>query len=217
MFYDGFAVVMIFVGLLLLYFSARLLRRQHWFMGWLRGMMGLMLASAAVVCALIASDIYSYKQLLSEKSIATLSFERLAEQKYRAVLVNDKGHEQRFDLSGDQWQLDARIVKWNGFMAGMGIKPVYRLDRLSGRYYSLDSERNAERSVYALDKSELGVDVWHWLHTYTPELPWVDAVYGSAAFVPMEDGALYEVTLSHTGLLARPLNERAQSAVNRWQ
>ena len=48
-------------------------------------------------------------------------------------------------------------------------------------------------------------------------MPWIDAVYGNAAFVPMEDGALFEVTLSHTGLLARPLNDPAKEAVNRWQ
>jgi hypothetical protein len=33
----------------------------------------------------------------------------------------------------------------------------------------------------------------------------------------MEDGALFSVVLSNSGLLARPLNERARVAVNRWE
>src|SRR5690625_7570671 len=56
------------------------------------------------------------------------------------------GTEQEFDLRGDQWQLDARIIKWQGFVAAMGVKPGYRLDRISGRYYTLEDERSAERT-----------------------------------------------------------------------
>jgi len=35
--------------------------------------------------------------------------------------------------------------------------------------------------------------------------------------LPMGDDALYEVTLSNTGLLARPLNDPASKALERWQ
>ena len=49
------------------------------------------------------------------------------------------------------------------------------------------------------------------------QLPVLDALYGSATFVPMSDGALFEVSLANSGLIARPLNERAQSAIERWR
>jgi hypothetical protein len=48
-------------------------------------------------------------------------------------------------------------------------------------------------------------------------MPIIDAVYGSATYLPMADGALYEVSLSHTGLLARPLNASAEEAINTWR
>lgn len=44
----------------------------------------------------------------------------------------------------------------------------------------------------------------------------VDALYGSAAYVPMTDGAAYEVAVSQSGLLARPLNGEARLAVGAW-
>ena len=38
-------------------------------------------------------------------------------------------------------------------------------------------------------------------------LPFVDAIYGSATYLPMADGARYEVTLGQSGLIARPKGE----------
>jgi len=215
MVYDGLAILVAVLSLLVVWLASRFLLRGGWFLGWLKGMLGFALTALALVIALIAWDVFSYQQLLDEKSVATVSFERLDSQLYRAVLVDGRGVEQRFELRGDQWQLDARLMKWKGFVAGLGIAPGYRLDRLSGRYYSLEKERSSERTVYALNPSKGDADVWAWLNRWS--LPFVDAHYGSATFVPMSDGALFEVSLSHSGLVARALNERAQSAIERWQ
>jgi hypothetical protein len=131
--------------------------------------------------------------------------------------VDSEGRESLYELAGDQWQLDARLIKWPNALATLGVKPGFRLDRISGRYYSLEHERNAERTVYALNESQMGVDVWAFFHGSENVPPVIDAVYGSATFVPMADDALYEILLSHTGLLARPLNQPAQAAVTDWQ
>lgn len=217
MFYQGVAVAVTVIGALMLIYSLKLLARSGWFMGWLRGMLGFGLVTIGLLMGLAAFDVLSYQQIMKNKSIATLSFEELAPQSYRAVLVDSKGVEQRFDLKGDQWQLDARIIRWPGFMSSMGVSPGYRLDRISGRYYSLEKERNSERTLYSLSQSSYGIDVWRLLQGGDKPLPFVDARYGSATYLPMEDGALYEVLLSSSGLVAKPLNERAQSAVARWQ
>ena len=44
-----------------------------------------------------------------------------------------------------------------------------------------------------------------------------DAVYGSAAYLPMSDGAEYRIWLSQSGLVARPLNAEADGAVRTWR
>ena len=217
MFYSGIGVVLVLLGAVGLLFAARVLLRGGWLLGWLRGMFGFAVLALGLLVGLAALDVFSYRQILTEKSLATVSFEKVETQKYNATLVDAEGNEQRFELYGDQWQLDARLVKWSGSLAGLGIKPGYRLDRISGRYLSLEDERHARRSVYALAESPYGIDLWAWLNGASSQMPWIDAVYGNAAFVPMEDGALFEVTLSHTGLLARPLNDPAKEAVNRWQ
>lgn len=215
MFYPILAILITFIGLGILYFSIKVLVKRGWILGWLRGMWGLILVALGLTMGLSAFDLYSYEQIVEEKSVATISFERLGPQRYNATLVDSDGNENRYELAGDQWQLDARILKWPDTLAAVGVKPGYRLDRLSGRYYSLEMERNAERTVYGLDDSPLGVDIWAAFRALDTAL--VDARYGSATFVPMADGAIYEVMLSHTGLLARPVNEPAETAVSRWE
>jgi hypothetical protein len=57
----------------------------------------------------------------------------------------------------------------------------------------------------------MGLDSWYWLNRFGDLLGFVDTRYGSATFLPMADGAVYEIKTTHGGLMARPLNERARS------
>ena len=215
--YTILAGLIIAVALLAVLFASRLLFKGRWVMGWLRGMAGMSLLLGSVVLAFGAIDFYSYKQLSKEQAIASISFTKVESQTYQASLVDSEGVEQIFELRGDLWQLDARIIKWNDFFAGAGLGPGYRLDRLSGRYYALEEEKSGERTVYQLANSKSVIDLWIWARQFGKTITVVDASYGSATYLPMEDGALFSVVLSNSGLLARPLNERARVAVNRWE
>jgi hypothetical protein len=217
MLYNITAIITVLIGGLLLLGAGKILLRKGWFLGWLRGCLGFMVVALAALTALIAWDIYRYDEIQDEKSIATISFEKLGAQHFQATVVSSKGSESVYELTGDQWQLDARIFKWSSELRSRGFKSGYRLDRLSGRYYSFEKERNAKRIPYELNSSLWGIDIWAWCKQFGKRLPWLTAFYGSASFVPMSDGALFEVQLTQSGLVARPLNERAQTAVSRWQ
>ncbi len=217
MLYTLIAILVLSLGAFIAYRALRILLRGSWVAGWLRGMFGLFLLGVGLLIALMAFDIYRYKQVLYEQVVATISLEKVGDQHYNAILVDAKGNEARYTLRGDQWQLDARVMKMKGYLSTFGLRPGYRLDRLSGRYYDLDQEHHSQRTVYALNESLYGVDVWRWVNQYPRWMPVVDAVYGSATFLPMADRALYEVSLSHSGLLARPLNREAEEAVSAWK
>ena len=138
-------------------------------------------------------------------------------QKYGArMIVRDDEQEYNFTVLGDQWQLDARVIKWPNTLSLLGVKPGYRLERVSGRYFSLEQELNAPRSVFQIPTETYGLDLWHWAQQLKLGRFGIDATYGSATFLPMADGAQYEVSLSSTGLLARPFNKSADQAVGRW-
>lgn len=217
MFYYIIALIVVLVGVGALFASSRLLLDGAWWRGFARGLAGLVLIALGAIAVLLALDLLSFKQAYRDRPIATISFERLGEESYRAVLVENDGKEYRFDLLGDQWQLDARMLRWNSLFTGMGAEPAYLLDRLGGRYLSLDKERQANRTVYALlDHKTLGMDLWPMMQSFSQWLP-LSAQYGSATYMPMEDGALYSIALTSSGLIATPMNEIAKEAVSRWQ
>lgn len=210
-------VLLVILGLIALYFARKFLGGNRWVMGWVRGSIGLAFVLVAALIFLVVKDFLSYKNLLDETALVTLSIEKKGEQTYTVEVdfLVEAIHEV-YEIKGDLWQMDAKIIRWLGVFRAMGIKPGYKLDRLSGRYYSLEEERREDRTVYQLQEEEFGIDVWSWLQTNQDIVPWVDAVYGSATYLPLEDGAIYKVNLSSTGLVAVPVNKIAKEAVGQW-
>lgn len=210
--------ILILFSLVALFFCGRLLLRSSWILGWLRGMTGFALLALAALFVFVCLDLISYQRILSDKPILTISFQKQDEQFFiSTVSYIEEGTESTYELYGEQWQIDARVIRWRGLIAMFGTKPGYRLDRLSGRYYSLEDERRKKRSVHQLEQSEYGLDMWHWMKDNGSFLSIFDAVYGSATYLPMEDGAIYQVSLSASGLVSTPLNGIARDAVNQWQ
>jgi len=217
MLYTLVALVVVIVAAFIAFRALKILWLSSWFMGWVRGMFGLSLLALAAGVGVVAYDVYSYKQILIGQPVATINFETIEDQYFDAVVVDANGKQQRFSLHGDQWQLDARIIKWQGYFSGFDIKPAYRLDRLGGRYYDLHKETTEKRSSFSIVKSPLQLDVWRLIHEYPEWFSILDANYGTARYLPMKHGALYEISLTNTGLNVRPLNDVASNAMTEWK
>jgi hypothetical protein len=196
--------------------SGRLLRGRFLLAGMEFGS-GLLLLSGAAILALIASNVLIYQRLTMESPAATISFSQLSPQQFEVRLEPAGMPFRTFVLDGDEWQLDARIVKWRPAAAAMlGLEPRYRLERLSGRYRDLAKEQSAVRTVHGLGDAR-----WPQLVEIVDQslrlLPWVDAYYGSSTYLPMAHGAAYRVQVSQSGLVARPANASAERAVATWK
>jgi hypothetical protein len=126
-----------------------------------------------------------------------------------------EGDIQVFMLNGDDWQVDARVLKWKGWANLLGLDAQYRLERIAGRYRDIEQERRGDRTVYGLSQNP-GLDLWEMSIRHRRWLPFVDAIYGSATYLPMAETARYEIRMTQTGLIARPLNPAAQSAAGNW-
>ena len=183
-------------------------------------LLGVLALAALVLIAggalLISSSLASYRRLTTEQPAGQLAFTRIGYHQFNGVFTTPSGERTDFALRGDEWQIDARILKWRALANLAGFDTAYRLERISGRYSSIDDERNQPRTVYPLNPPER-IDLWELLHRYQTWLPWFDALYGSATYLPMTDGATYEIEVSQSGLLARPRNAAARSAVGSWQ
>lgn len=207
-----------FCSLIALIVALFTLIRREWLLGWLKGTLGLVALAVSIVMALAALNFNAYKAINQEVTVATISFDKVDNQLYKAnVVLQGSTTEVPYEIAGDLWQIDARIIKWKGPLAVLGGKPAYKLDRLQGRYYTLEDERTKARSLYALSNPDVGFDLWTWLDKLSHYIGWFDAEYGSATYLPMADGALFSVRLTNSGMIARPENDRAEIAVKEWE
>ncbi len=202
-------------GILFLLVAGRRLRRRKVFSGVLSGGTALVLILLSVCAALIAANLRTYQRLSYELPAGELQLMRTGEREFNAVLTYPSGERSNFALRGDEWQIDARVLKWHAFANLLGFDTAYRLERIGGRYTRIEDERAQARTVYSLNPPQR-IDPWDLVHRYHSWIPWVDALYGSAAFLPMADGALYEIKVSQSGLIARPLNQAARDAIGGW-
>jgi hypothetical protein len=165
---------------------------------------------------LLAFSYYGYGRLIDEQLVSRIEFSRSAPGEFTARLMVDGQSDRLLNLRGDEWQMDARVVNWKPPATLLGLDPIYQLDRLSGRYSDIEDEMTQERTVHALS-DDLALDVWQFARRFPLLMPGVDAYYGTATYLPMSDGARFEVTLTRTALVARPVNEQAREAVGQWR
>lgn len=182
--------------------------RGHLLRGPLRAAFGAVAGALALALAAIAMNLHTYQRFNYERPVATLEFQQVGARQFQATLKTADGQENTFGMHGDEWQLDARVLKWKGAGALLGLDPRYRLERFSGRYVSTANEQRAVRSIYGLQDSEKGLDVWTLSQEYDHWLPLVDTIHGSASYMPMRHNAKYTVVITEDGLVARLANRR---------
>lgn len=213
--YQGLAWVVALVAVLSTLIGARILFNRHWFLGWLRGTCGLVFLALAGFIGLLAWDISSYRAMPQDKPLATLSFK--ADGAYYRVEVLQGGEERSVLLEGDLWQLDARLMQWKGLAQLIGLQPGYRLEKLSGRFLSIEQQNLAQRTRVELASSPYGVDLWRWLRLSQRDLFIFDPQAARVTYLPIADDAVYSINLTPAGLLAEPMNQAARQALQDWQ
>ena len=101
----------------------------------------------------------------------------------------------------------------------LGSISQYRLDRFSGRYTDTQQELTPNAALTTFARRARAASICgRWRAEYSQYAPLVDTLYGSGAYMPMADGARYEVRITQNGLIARPTNEAAAEASSSgWQ
>jgi hypothetical protein len=185
----------------------RALREKRWFGALTRLLLFVAFLGVGLALGLLAGALFHYLELGGDTRVAEISLRQVEPQRYAARLETPDGLHRSVELRGDEWQLDARVIRWKLPALMAGAPTLYRLERLSGRYGDVKQELEAQRSVHDLAHGGFP-DLWTLKRQFPQYLPFVDADYGSAAYLPMLDGARYVVTLGpRGGLVARPADE----------
>lgn len=180
-----------------------------------RRFVGLSLLAMVAIGGLLAANLWTFHRLTAEQAVANLHLSKLADGAYAARLTTPDGLDREFVLHGDEWQLDVRLISWSPWLFAIGRDPMYRLDRLSGRYRDVEMARKQPLSAYAVAANP-GLDMWSLVRDGYGWLPGVDAAYGAAVFLPMSDGASYRILLTPKAVIARADNGKAREAISQW-
>jgi len=163
----------------------------------------------------LATTFVAVDRLADETEVGTVTVSRVEPGVYLATLNLDDQGPRHYRLAGDHWQLDVRFLRWRLPARLLGADSLYQLDRISGRYAEPAKLAQAELTAYSLTDAT-GLFLWRIAAEAARKLPWVDAEYGSAVYLPMADGARYRVAVTDSGLIARPDNAAARDASASW-
>ena len=99
----------------------------------------LVLALAALAASLLAVSLHGYARLTDEVPVATIRFSQTGARSFSAELDLADGRRMVLPVHGDEWQLDARVLKWSsGGPAGLtrctawtASRPLAEIDQKS--------------------------------------------------------------------------------------
>lgn len=203
------------LALLLAWSAIRLVRNGRGLSAGGAGLLAVASGTLAGLCLGLAITFGAVDRLADESELGTVTLSRLEPGVYMATTDLAGRGSQRYRLAGDHWQLDVRFLRWQLPARLLGTDSLYQLDRISGRYAEPSRMAQAELTAYGLSDTA-GRMMWKLASEAGRRLPWVDAEYGTAVYMPMADGARYRVSVTDTGLTARPDNAAARDASASW-
>jgi hypothetical protein len=183
---------------------------------------GLLLGLTALCVGLVVMNTQSYARLTQERPVAEVTVAALhpALQTYRVTVRRLDGTRivSTCDIQGDEWVMSAAVQKWRPWVNILGLDSTYTLDQLANKYFS--AARGNGHPITACDLSGPvpaanrfvpgGLVTWLMGRAQAQQRR-----FGSAAYMPLTDGAIYRVVMTQSGLNADAVNPIAQAAVAR--
>jgi hypothetical protein len=122
---------------------------------------------------------------------------------------------QTCDIQGDTWEMSARVQKWKPWANVLGLDTTYTLDQVTNRYFNAGRANGRPITACDLKGPPPPVDQYvpnSWLNWLVGESYTEQRHFGSAAYMPNADGAVYKLVMTQSGLNAEPLNAAANQA-----
>jgi len=211
MYYFLLLAVLSFLLLFFFFRTLKMIKRKRILAGCRNSTYLLLILLIFFTASLVGANILTYHRLTHETPIASLHVKQLNHQQYQVnMLLLSDCKKTSYVLQGDEWQIDARIIKWHGWVNLLGLDTAFQLDRISGRYRDIEQQRQHLPSVFALEAKH-NYDLWALKKKYQ-WLPWLDARYGQSVFLAMKDKRNYQISMTQSGLISREQNSSQSNA-----
>jgi hypothetical protein len=172
----------------------------------LRLLLILLLIAVSVAMLFLGAFVQSYTSFTRREFAATVHCTAVpgTEDTMILELVTQESptrvHIRRYRLRGQQWTVEGDILKWDAWLNFLGLKTMYKLTRVRGRYLRANDEMNKPATVYSLVADEED-SRWHWLYKYGARLPFVDAVYGNTVFTFPSETKSFDIYVTTSGFM----------------
>jgi hypothetical protein len=156
-------------------------------------------AGAALLLALHGFRVFDQKTWVAEVQCVETGPGKLLVY-YAPVKDGTLQPTQRFEIAGDQWSLGGDILRWRWWMTLLGMRTVYKVARIEGRYMSARDYK--DRAFTAFDIDGGTSPAWQRLyrdHDALPFGPMVEAVYGNAIYQFPDRRVFYDVFVTTSG------------------
>ncbi len=175
--------------------------------------MAIAAAAGALLMWSVTAGLESYEPVLQGQPIAGLYVERTGSQRFRATLTRlPAGRVQVFELTGDQWRLEARTLDWQGLAAQIGLDRMYRLERLSTRATRPLSSPETAGASFSLG-TDAPNDLWARGRTSPAWMRHVRGGHADGPWRPLADATLFTIWLDGQALRVDAANEAAVAAM----
>ena len=139
-----------FIGLILLLAAVLSLRRARLMQFAGRFSLAAVLFALSFSCVVLTVATRGYRAFTHEELAAVVDIQPVAPQRFRANLRLPDGQTTSYVIAGDEFYIDAHILKWKPIANFLGLHTAYTLDRIGGRYRTLQDEQAAPRTVYGI-------------------------------------------------------------------
>lgn len=201
---SGIAVGFGLLGVVLVGLAVRAVRGGRWGGGAARTGGGALFLALGALAGTLGVSTHGYRALTQEELALTVTTVPTGARTFQAFLEFPDGRDTTLHVMGDQVLVDAHILKWQYLANVLGYSTQYELDRLTGRYVDIENERALPRTVHSL-KTDKPVDLFELVARHAWLRFLVDTEYGSATYVDVDAPARFQVLVSTTGLLIRPV------------
>ena len=206
--------ILVFASILL--FSVWFLFCKPWVKTFLRVSLAFTGIVSSSFALLLCWQYGGFSAAASGQKLATVTSRALGRQHFEVSIIAPDQQLSVYEIYGDAWQLDARLVYWDGWLSWVAPTPGFRFERIAGRYNDLQQEIHSRRSVAKFEYSALGLNSWYWLDQLG-EIPGLRITHGSSVYVPMADEASYGVFLNDAAMQVRAENDAAKAILKEWK
>ncbi len=206
-FFLGITILLFVISILSFFVAISAFKKRKKIGLTINTLVGVIFLLLALLSGTLALSIQGYSALTQEKVAAVVQTEPIGDDRFEATFFFQNNEQQSFELAGNELYVDAHILKWKSIVNILGIHTLYELDRVAGRYSSLDDEQNKPRTIYSLSHKK-PLNLFQLRQKYSFLEPLVDAVYGSATYITADQYSVFEIRVSTSGLLIRKVSPR---------